>query len=64
METTIELSHRGIYGKHVMGLPILGSTHNMNIISKEMIEQYHNDNYVGDKIILCASGPIDHNKLI
>lgn len=29
METTIELSHRGIYGDHVMALPILGSLYNM-----------------------------------
>lgn len=30
----IELSHRGIYGDHVMALPILGSLYNMETISK------------------------------
>jgi len=46
-----------------MALPILGSIYNMETISKQMIENYHNDNYVGDKIILVASGPIEHNRL-
>lgn len=64
METTIELSHRGIFGNHVMALPILGSLYNMETISKEMIENYHDTNYVGENIILVASGPINHNQLI
>ncbi len=29
-----------------------------------MIEHYHAQNYVGEKIILTASGPIDHARLI
>ncbi len=47
-----------------MALPILGSIYNMETISKQMIEQYHNQNYVGEKIILVATGPINHNQLI
>lgn len=46
-ETTIEIAHRGVYNNHQMGLPILGSIQNMQTISKEMIEKYHSDNYVG-----------------
>lgn len=34
METNIEISHKGIYGNHVMALPILGSIYNMETISK------------------------------
>ena len=64
METTIEISHQGIFKDHVMGLPILGSIQNMQTISKEMIEEYHNQNYVGENIILVAAGPINHNELI
>lgn len=64
METTIEISHKGIFKDHVMGLPILGSIQNMQTISKEMIEHYHNQNYVGDNIILVAAGPIDHSQLV
>lgn len=37
VETTIEISHRGIYANHQMGLPILGDLTNMETISKAMI---------------------------
>lgn len=47
-----------------MALPILGSIYNMDTISKSMIEQYHNENYVGENIIIAATGPIQHNKLV
>jgi predicted Zn-dependent peptidase len=30
-----------------MGLPILGYIHNMQTISRPMIQEYHNQNYVG-----------------
>lgn len=43
-----------------MGLPILGYIHNMKTISKDMIEHYHNENYVGNNIIVTAAGNIDH----
>ena len=64
METTIEISHRWVYKDHQMALPILGSIQNMQTISKEMIEEYHDTNYVGENIVLVAAGPIDHQKLI
>jgi predicted Zn-dependent peptidase len=47
-----------------MGLPILGFIHNMKTISKEMIENYHNENYIGDNIILVGAGPIVHDELV
>lgn len=47
-----------------MALPILGSLYNMETISKQMIENYHDQNYVGDNIIVVAIGPINHNQLI
>jgi predicted Zn-dependent peptidase len=47
LETTIEIAHRGIYKNQQIGLPILGDLKNMQTISREMIEQYHNENYVG-----------------
>lgn len=46
-----------------MGLPILGYIHNMQTISRQMIKDYHNSNYVGENIIVCAAGNIDHEVL-
>ena len=64
LETTIEIAHRGVFNNHQMGLPILGFIQNMQTISKEMIESYHRENYVGDNIILVAAGPINHDELV
>ncbi len=47
-----------------MALPILGSIYNMETISKSMIENYHNENYVGENIIVVATGPLNHDKLV
>jgi predicted Zn-dependent peptidase len=43
-----------------MGLPILGYLHNMQTISRDMIVNYHNENYVGENIIVVAAGDVDH----
>jgi predicted Zn-dependent peptidase len=64
METTIEIAHRGAYGSHQMGLPILGHIHNMRTISRDMIVEYHDKNYVGENIIVVGCGPIDHDQLV
>ena len=29
-----------------------------------MIEEYHNDNYVGENIVVVAAGPINHHQLL
>jgi predicted Zn-dependent peptidase len=46
-----------------MGLPILGYIHNMQTISRNMIQDYHNENYVGENIIVTGAGNIDHDVL-
>jgi predicted Zn-dependent peptidase len=64
LETTIEIAHRGIFKDQQIGLPILGDIANMETITKEMIEQYHNQNYVGENIIVVAEGNINHDELV
>lgn len=64
LETTIEISHRGIFEKQQIGLPILGDIRNMETINREMIEDYHNQNYVGENIYIVAAGNIDHQELV
>jgi predicted Zn-dependent peptidase len=58
METIIEMAHRGAYKNHQMGLPILGSIGNMKTISRDMIVDFHDRNYVGSNIIVVGCGPI------
>jgi predicted Zn-dependent peptidase len=64
LETTIEIAHRGIFNGQQIGLPILGDIRNMETITKEMIEEYHNRNYVGDNIYVVASGDVNHSELV
>jgi len=61
LETTIEIAHRGIFKGQQIGLPILGDLANMETINKQMIEHYHTTNYVGENIIVVASGDISHD---
>ena len=64
METTIEIGHRGIFKEQQIGLPILGDISNMQTITREMIVQYHKENYVGENIIIVASGDINHSEFV
>jgi predicted Zn-dependent peptidase len=64
LETTIEISHRGIFKNQQIGLPILGDIRNMETISRNMIEEYHNRNYVGENIYIVASGDINHDDFV
>lgn len=43
-------------------MPILGDIRNMETISRDMIEEYHNRNYVGENIYVVASGDINHDE--
>jgi predicted Zn-dependent peptidase len=64
LETTIEISHRGIFEKQQIGLPILGDIRNMQTISRDMIKEYHDRNYVGENIYVVAAGDINHDELV
>jgi len=36
----------------------------METIDKAMIEEYHNQNYVGENIFVVAAGDINHDELV
>jgi predicted Zn-dependent peptidase len=63
METLVEYAHQNFYNDHMMGMPILGSIYNIRNISRDMIVNYHNDNYVGKNFIIVAGGEIEHATL-
>ena len=64
LETTIEISHRGIFSQQQIGLPILGDIRNMQTITRDMIQDYHDRHYVGSNIYLVAAGDINHDELV
>ena len=43
-----------------MALPILGKINNIYTINKNMIVDYHKDNYFGENIIVVAAGDHSH----
>lgn len=64
METTVEFSHRGAYKGHQMGLPILGKINNIYSITRDMIVDYHKQNYFGENIIIIGAGDHKHEDLV
>ncbi|CAD8062848.1 unnamed protein product [Paramecium sonneborni] len=62
-ETLIEISHRSAYKNHQMSLPILGKIQNMYSITREMIADYHKNNYYGENLIICGVGNIKQEQL-
>ncbi|KAL4433526.1 hypothetical protein ABPG74_002923 [Tetrahymena malaccensis] len=64
METTIEISHRGAYKGHQMGLPILGKISNIMKITRDMIVDYHQTNYYGENLIVIGCGDHKHEDLV
>ncbi|KRW98652.1 Metalloenzyme, LuxS/M16 peptidase-like protein [Pseudocohnilembus persalinus] len=63
METTVEISHRGTYKDHQMGLPILGKINNIFSITRENVVEYHKNNYFGENIMIVAAGNHNHEQL-
>ncbi len=45
-----------------MSLPILGKISNMYSITRDMIIDYHKNNYYGENIIIIGGGDINHQK--
>jgi len=43
-----------------MGLPILGSIHNIQNISRDMVVEYHDNYYKGENIVVVGTGSLDH----
>ena len=46
-----------------MNLPILGKIANMYSISRDMIVEYHKNNYFGKNMILVAGGGVNHEEV-
>lgn len=45
-----------------MALPILGDISNIYSISRDMVTEYHHNNYFGENLIIVATGSHDHNE--
>lgn len=48
----------------MMGLPILGSIYNIQNITRDMIVQYHSENYIGRNVVIVAQGDFEHEQFV
>ena len=63
-DSLLETSHYTCFREQVIGLPILGMLSNIEKINREMIVDFHNNNYYGDNIVITGAGEISHEDLI
>lgn len=47
----------------MIGQPVLGRPDNVMNISREMVTDYHKNNYVGQNIIVIGTGNVNHKDL-
>ena len=64
LETLMENVYFNIYREHMMGHPILGDIDNINSITRDMIVQYHHNNYFGENMVVVATGNVKHDDIV
>lgn len=63
-ETLMEYAYYNLYRNHMMGRPILGEIDNINSITRDMIVEFHHNNYYGDNMVVVATGNINHDDIV
>lgn len=64
METLMENVYYNIYREHMMGQPILGDIDNIYQINRDMVVDFHANNYYGDNMVIVGTGNINHDQLV
>ena len=59
----LEFSHENSFRKDSIGKPILGRRKNIDSVTRQMVVDYHNNNYVGKNFMFVSAGNIEHKQL-
>ena len=59
-----DLFQQAAYPDQPIGRTILGTVESVKSFSPDTIRQYMQRNYVGDKMVVCAAGNVDHDALV
>ncbi|KCV71958.1 hypothetical protein H696_01367 [Fonticula alba] len=59
-----DLLHSAAYQCHPLGMTILGSSENINSISREDIQNYVKNNYTASRMVVVGAGGVDHDELV
>jgi predicted Zn-dependent peptidase len=55
---------KAIFGDHPLGRPIIGRAEVISSVSVPEIQAYHDERYVGSKLVIAAAGNVDHAKVV
>jgi predicted Zn-dependent peptidase len=59
-----DLFQQAAFPDQAIGRTILGTVESVNSFSPDSIRAYMDRNYVGDQMVLCAAGNVDHDSLV
>ena len=59
-----DLFNRVYWGNHPLGLPICGTTENVQSFNREQIYQFFKKSYPPCRIIICAAGNLKHQEVV
>jgi predicted Zn-dependent peptidase len=63
-DLVFDLSQAASYGDHPLGRSILGTSELIESVTREQIVEWRDRNYWASRIVVCATGNIDHEKLV
>ncbi len=52
------------YPDQALGRPVLGTAEIVGSLSREAIRGYMREHYTGERLILCAAGKVDHDRIV
>jgi predicted Zn-dependent peptidase len=59
-ETLLENVHYNAFREHMLGQPVKGDRDNTSALLVDQLREYHTANYVGDNIVVVATGDVTH----
>ena len=62
-DLVFDLAQAASYGDHPLGRSILGPAHLIESLSRDQMAAWRDRNYWASRIVVCAAGNIDHQKL-
>jgi predicted Zn-dependent peptidase len=59
-----DLFNRACWGDHPLGFPIFGTSELVQSFNRDQIYQFLKDNYLPNRIIICAAGNLHHQEVV